>query len=225
MSRKIKKPEVRSSSFLNANNLNLAHGKSMQPKSKSYLAKLRDKQEQLAKENAFMFNNLYRGEELTEKPSVYSEKSFLKSEISFEQKPSVLKTEDEEILNIIRIDRPKAEMRSSPKHVSVKFPSPPKNQILAEKCEEVETELKNQRTKYRKLEAQYNELISKNTHIEMFYNDILENLKAELENTSNHKNLDSTLSLLGTEIFSIKNKLKQLESKSFLIEEKLKLNK
>ena len=224
MSRSTFKPSIRSSNYFKVNSPTLVVGKQNVCKSKSYLAKLREKQEQLTRENIILSSQNYHGEELTEKPSIYSENSFLKPDTSFEQKPSVLNAEDEEILRIIRTERPKAEMRSSPGHHTGRYPSPSKNLITTDRCEEVEKELKHQKAKYRKLETQYNELLSKNTHVEMFYNDILQNLQLELENSSVQNHVDPNLVELGTEIKYLQEKLKNLENKSHLIEIALKGN-
>lgn len=218
------KPSIRSPAFVQVNNPTLVVGRGNPSKSKSYLAKLREKQEQLVRENGALSSH-YFCEELTEKPSIFSENSFLKPDTSFEQKASVLNAEDEEILNVIRTERPKAELRSSPVHNSGKYPSPSKNLITTERCEEVEKELKAQKAKYRKLEAQYNELLNKNTHIEMFYNDILENLKTEIEKTMGQTHSDPSLTHIGTEIIGIKDKLKEIENKSLMIDAQIRTRK
>ena len=177
MSKRSYHPSSRSSSLLKINNPNLVSVSTKVMKSKSYLAKLRDKQNKLEKES--LPNNYFASEELTEKPSVYSEKSVFKSEMSFEQKPSLLNANHEEILNILRLENPKAELRSSPKIYSSRYPSPSKNsQMTSEKCEEIERELKIQKNKYKKLENQYNELLNKNACLDLCFCDTL-SLKAK----------------------------------------------
>jgi hypothetical protein len=211
MSKQYYNPATSQYSFFHAGNPNLYIGSSPVIKSKSYLAKLREKQEELIRENAILPSRIQKSEEPTEKYYAQSEKSFLKSEISVDQKPNLINPEDEEILNIIRSERPKAEMRSSPKPCQEKYPSPKKKLITTEKCEEVESELKYQRAKYRKLEAQYNELLNKSSHSEVFYRNALENLKLELDNTTKENIIDPNIAFICKEILNIKNQLEKIK--------------
>ncbi|OMJ66423.1 hypothetical protein SteCoe_36729 [Stentor coeruleus] len=218
MSKLFYKPTSRSPGYIRPTAIIHASSAGKVTKSRSYLAKLREKQDQLARENAVSVNEPIRSEEATEKPFTFCEKSITRSDASLEKNPSILAPEDEEILNIIRLEQPKAELRSSPKLCSCKYPSPIKPYIPSEKCEEAEKELLNQRAKYRRLEAQYNEILSKNTHIELFYKGIIENLNKELLKPDNQPT-DPILESLNSELNSLKTKFLQIETKSSLIEQ------
>ena len=222
MSKKNYKPVTRSPAFVRVSNAALVPNTGKVTKSRSYLAKLKEKQDQLSRENLIIASQLFKGEELTEKPSVYSENSGCKSEISFELKPSILAPEDEQILNVIRLQQPKAEICSSSRLNSARNHSPIKNYTVSERCEEVEKDLKLQRLKYRKLETQYNELLNKNAHIETFYSDILENLNKELCESTNGHNQHPQLEELSYEVCDIKSNLTEIQRKFQMIEERIR---
>ncbi|OMJ80775.1 hypothetical protein SteCoe_18883 [Stentor coeruleus] len=218
MSKVFYKPTSRSPGYIRPTPISRVSGTGKATKSRSYLAKLREKQDQLARGNIISVNIAIKSEEATEKPINFCEKSITRSDASLEKNPSILAPEDEEILNIIRLEQPKAELRSSPKLCSYKYPSPLKPYVPSEKCEEAEKELQNQRAKYRRLEAQYNEILSKNTHIELFYKGIIENLNKELLKPDD-QSADPILESLSSELNELKSKFLQIEAKSLLIEQ------
>jgi hypothetical protein len=224
MSKLFYKPASRSPGYIRPTPISHVSSAGKVTKSKSYLAKLREKQDQLARGNIVSVNTAIKSEEVTEKPFAFCEKSIARSDASLEKNPSILAPEDEEILNIIRLEQPKAELRSSPKLCSYKYPSPLKPYVPSEKCEEAEKELQNQRAKYRRLEAQYNEILSKNTHIELFYKGIIENLNKELLKPDDQAT-DPILESLSSELNDLKSKFLQIESKSSLIEQIIKSKK
>jgi hypothetical protein len=221
MSKKFYKPMTRSPNFVKVSNPTLVPSTSKSAKSRSYLSKLKEKQELLLRESHAISTQYLKGEELTEKPSIYSENSLSKFDVSFEQKPSILNQEDEEILNVIRFQQPKAEICSSSRLNSARNPSPVKNYMVSERCEEFEKDLKAQRTKYRKLEAQYNELLNKNAHIELFYSGIIQNLKTELESSKTEQQ-DPILEELSEDIIDVKSKILKINEKFARLEERLK---
>lgn len=222
MSKKFYKPATRSPALVRVNNPNLVPNTGKVVKSRSYLAKLKEKQEQLSRENLVIASQIFKGEELTEKPSVYSENSVSRSDVSFELKSSILAPEDEQILNVIRLQQPKAEICSTSRLNSARNHSPIKNYMVSERCEEVEKDLKLQRSKYRKLETQYNELLTKNAHIEAFYTDILENLNRELSDSAKSHEQSPQLEDLACQVSEIKNSLTEIQEKFQMVQERLR---
>ncbi|OMJ88538.1 hypothetical protein SteCoe_9487 [Stentor coeruleus] len=220
MSKIFYKPASRSPIYIRPATVNHIKNTGKTTKSRSYLAKLREKQEQLTRENAASANLITKSEEVTEKTFV-CDRSITRSEASWEKNPPILAPEDEEILNVIRLDQPKAEIRSSPKPNYYKYPSPIKAYVPSEKCEEIERELKNHRTRYRRLEAQYNELLNKNTHVEVFYKGIIENLNTEILKSDDEAE-DPILVSLSSQIYELKSNFLEIEKKSALIEEKIR---
>ena len=222
MSKKVYKPATRTPVYVRVSNPTLAPNTGKVSKSRSYLSKLKEKQEQLSRENLTIASQLFKNEELTEKHSIYSENSVCRSDVSFELKPSILAPEDEHILNVIRLQPPKAEICSSSRLNSARNHSPIKNYMVSERCEEVEKDLKLQRLKYRKLETQYNELLNKNAHIETFYSDILENLNKELCESTNGHDQNPQLEGLASDVFEIKSNLTEIQRKFQMIEERIR---
>lgn len=221
MSKKIYSSLTKTPNFVKLNNPTLTPNTSKITKSRSYLAKLKEKQDQLAKESQILSIKASKGEELTEKPSIYSENSIGKLDVSFEQKPSILNPEDEEILNVIRIQQPKAEISSSSRLNSARNPSPVKNYMVSERFEEFEIDLKAQRSKYRRLEQQYNELLNKNSHTEIFYSGVIENLKNDLEMKFGDDE-NPVLAELNEDVSEIKMNLIQIHEKFSRLEERLR---
>ena len=221
MSKKIYSSLTKTPNFVKLNNPTLTPNTSKITKSRSYLAKLKEKQDQLAKESQIFSIQASKGEELTEKPSIYSENSIGKLDVSFEQKPSILNPEDEEILNVIRIQQPKAEISSSSRLNSARNPSPVKNYMVSERFEEFEIDLKAQRSKYRRLEQQYNELLNKNSHTEIFYSGVIENLKNDLEMKFGDDE-NPVLAVLNEDVSEIKMNLIQIHEKFSRLEERLR---
>lgn len=221
MSKKIYSSLTKTPNFVKLNNPTLTPNTSKITKSRSYLTKLKEKQDQLAKESQIFSIQASKGEELTEKPSIYSENSIGKLDVSFEQKPSILNPEDEEILNVIRIQQPKAEISSSSRLNSARNPSPVKNYMVSERCEEFEIDLKAQRSKYRRLEQQYNELLNKNSHTEIFYSGVIENLKNDLEMKFGDDE-NPVLAELNEDVSEIKMNLIQIHEKFARLEERLR---
>lgn len=221
MSKKIYSSLTKTPNFVKLNNPTLTPNTSKITKSRSYLAKLKEKQDQLAKESQIFSIQASKGEELTEKPSIYSENSIGKLDVSFEQKPSILNPEDEEILNVIRIQQPKAEISSSSRLNSARNPSPVKNYMVSERFEEFEIDLKAQRSKYRRLEQQYNELLNKNSHTEIFYSGVIENLKNDLEMKFGDDE-NPVLAELNEDVSEIKMNLIQIHEKFSRLEERLR---
>lgn len=221
MSKIFYKPVSKSPLYIRPATVNHTKNAGTSVKSRSYLAKLREKQEQLIRENSASVNLATKSEEVTEKSFAYCDRSITRSEASWEKNPQILVREDEEILNIIRIDQPKAELKSSPKPNYYKYPSPMKAYVPSEKCEEVERELKNQRTRYRRLESQYKDLLNKNTHVEVFYKGIIENINTEILK-SDDKAEDPMLVALNCQIYELRSNFLEIEKKSALIEEKIR---
>ena len=129
--------------------------------------------------------------------------------------------EDEEILNVIRIQQPKAEISSSSRLNSARNPSPVKNYMVSERFEEFEIDLKAQRSKYRRLEQQYNELLNKNSHTEIFYSGVIENLKNDLEMKFGDDE-NPVLAELNEDVSEIKMNLIQIHEKFSRLEERLR---
>ena len=221
MSKHIYKPMAKTPNFVKVNNPTLTPNTGKIMKSRSYLAKLKEKQDMLAKELQVFSSQVSIGEELTEKPSIFSENSIGKFDVSFEQKPPILNSEDEDILNVIRFQQPKAEISSTSRLNSARNSSPIKNYMVSERCEEFEKDLKAQRTKYRRLEQQYNELLNKNSHIEIFYSGVIENLKTEFEMNSG-ENKDPLLGELNEDVSEININLIQIHEKFAKLEEKMR---
>ena len=212
---------TKSPNFVKVNNPTLTPNTGKLTKSRSYLAKLKEKQEMLMKESQVLSSQVFKGEELTEKPSIYSENSIGKLDVSFDQKASILNSEDEEILNVIRIQQPKAEISSNSRMNSARNPSPVKNYMVSERCEEFEKDLKAQRGKYRRLEQQYNELLNKNSHIEVFYSGVIDNLKCEIEGKGTDEQ-DPVLVELNEDIGGIKKDLIRIDEKLARLEERMR---
>ena len=214
---------TKSPNFVKVNNPTLTPNTGKLTKSRSYLAKLKEKQDQLIKDSQVLSSQAFKGEELTEKPSIYSENSIGKLDVSFDQKPSILNSEDEELLNVIRIQQPKAEISSNSRMNSARNPSPVKNYMVSEKCEEFEKDLKSQRSKYRRLEQQYNELLNKNSHVEVFYSGVIDNLQTDLEAKGDEdQDPDPVLQELNEDIGGIKKDLVQISEKLARLEDRMR---
>lgn len=132
----------------------------------------------------------------------------------------LINPDDEELLNTIRPQEPKAEIRSSPNDTEKNGSY--KKSLLAKQCQESEQSLKAQREKYRKLESQYNELLNKNCRIEGFYMEIIQNLQRDLEGAQEiHEKNDEICEILD-EVADIKAELGQILKRSQEVSKKIK---
>lgn len=171
-------------------------------KSRSYFRKLKEKQERTTKARTAENLNLNEKTEKFSATCPKSSKSILK--------PNYLKIaeEEEEILNVIRVQNPKAEIRNSPLLSNSRAFSPT-NFNIEEDFDEYKADLRNQRARYRKLETLYNELLNKNSAVEKFYKGIADEINEKMNKCSKEDKQKKAKEIM-MEVIDIKESLKAI---------------
>jgi hypothetical protein len=182
-------------------------------KSRTFLSKLKQRQEKISKKN---ISENSSPDSKSHRFSNRSSKNLTSTKDSnFSRVPA-----EEDILNVVRIQIPKAEIRDSPLIHSARHFSPSKF-CIEEQSDELKSDLKNQRAKYRKLEALYNEMLHKNQRVEQFYRGVAESITGKIAKCSLGEKQKKAREVL-MEVIDIKEALKGIVHRIEGVTQKIK---